>query len=75
MADHSSSIIKGSIPLFGGTGRRRLFCDAYRQQRQKTYFRAYAPSEDSDQTAHSRSLIRIFTGRILDTHGYKVSSC
>ena len=26
---------------------------------------AFAPSEDSDQPAHSRSLIRIFTGRIL----------
>ena len=28
------------------------------------YLRKCAPSEDSDQTAHSRSLIRIFTGRI-----------
>ena len=37
--------------------------------------RTYAPSEDSDQTAHSRSLIRIFTGRILDSEGCKVSSC
>ena len=33
-----------------------------------------ARSEDSDQTAHSRSLIRIFTGRFLDSRGYKVSS-
>ena len=32
-----------------------------------------APSEDSDQTEHSCSLIRIFTGRILNRHGYKVS--
>ena len=32
-------------------------------------------SEDSDQPAHSRSLIRIFTGRILDSQGCKVSSC
>ena len=37
--------------------------------------REYAPSEDSDQPAHSRSLIRILTGRILDNQGYKVSSC
>ena len=36
----------------------------YEPTRQKTYLRHYAPSEDSDQTAHSRSLIRIFTGRI-----------
>ena len=34
-------------------------------QRQKTYFRTWAPSKDSDQPAHSHSLIRIFTGRIL----------
>ena len=34
-----------------------------------------APSEDSDQPAHSRSLIRIFTGRILDSHWCWVSSC
>ena len=41
------------------------------------YLRTCAPSEDSDQTAHSRSLIRIFTGRISDSRwqGYKVSSC
>ena len=44
-------------------------------QRQKTYLWTCAPSEDSDQTAHSRSLIRIFTGRILDSQGCKVSSC
>ena len=33
------------------------------------------PREDSDQSAHSRSLIRIFTGRILDSQRFKVSSC
>ena len=38
------------------------------------YLRTRAPSEDSDQTAHSRSLIRIFTGRNLDSQGCKVSS-
>ena len=32
-----------------------------------------APSEDSDQPAHSRNLIRIFTGHILDSQGCKVS--
>ena len=41
---------------------------------QKPYLRTYAPSEDSDQTAHSRSLIRTFTGCILDSQGRKVSS-
>ena len=42
---------------------------------QKTYLRTCAPSEDSDQPAHSRSLIRIFTGRILESQGSNVSSC
>ena len=31
--------------------------------------------EDSDQPAHSRSLIRIFTRRILDSQGCQASSC
>ena len=44
-------------------------------QSQKTYLLTCAPSEDSDQPAHSRSLIRIFTERILDSQGCKVSSC
>ena len=34
-----------------------------------------APSDDSDQTTqHTRSLIRIFTGRILESQACKVSS-
>ena len=44
-------------------------------QRKKTYHVKCASSEGSDQPAHSRSLIRIFTCRILDTQGCKVSSC
>ena len=36
----------------------------YVLQRQKIYFRAYVPSENSDQPAHLCSLIRIFTGCI-----------
>ena len=35
-------------------------------QRQKTYLRNYAPSGDSDQPVHSRSVIRTFTGCILE---------
>ena len=35
------------------------------------YRRTCAPSEDSDQPAHSRSLIKILTGRILDSQGCK----
>ena len=30
----------------------------------KTYYKTCATSEDSDQTAHSRRLIRVFAGRI-----------
>ena len=33
---------------------------------EKTYIPTYVSSEDSDQPAHSRSLIRIFTKRIFD---------
>ena len=39
----------------------------YESQRQKTYLRICVPDEDLDQPAHSLSLIRIFTGRILDS--------
>ena len=35
--------------------------------RTATYLRTCAPSEDSDQTARMRSLIRIFTGCILES--------
>ena len=41
-------------------------------QRQKTYLRTCALSEDSDQHAHLRSLIRIVTGRISDSQRCKV---
>ena len=44
-------------------------------QHKKSYLRTCAHSEDSDQTAHSRSLIRIFAGPISDSQAYKVSSC
>ena len=44
-------------------------------QRQKTYLSTCPPSEHSDQPAHSHSLIRIFTDRILDIQECKVSLC
>ena len=34
--------------------------EVFKSQRQMTYLRTYAPSEDPDQTAHSRSLIKLF---------------
>ena len=39
--------------------------------RQKLYIWTCTPGEDSDQPAHSRRLIRIFTGHILDSQGCK----
>ena len=44
-------------------------------QRQKTNLRTCLPSEDSDQPTHLRSLIKIITGHILDSQGFRVSSC
>ena len=41
---------------------------------QKPYPQMYAPSIDTDQPAHSRSLIRTFSVRISDSQGCKVSS-
>ena len=47
----------------------------YEPKRPETRLGTCAPSEYSDQPAHSRSLIRIFTGRILYSQGSTVSSC
>ena len=41
---------------------------------QETNLQTCSPSEDSYQTAHARSLIWIFTGRILNNQICKVSS-
>ena len=46
----------------------------YELHRQKMYLWTCEPSEVSDQTAHLRSLIWCFTGRILDSQWCKVSS-
>ena len=42
--------------------------------RQKLYHRACVPYEASDRPVHSRSLIRIFTGRFLDSQVCKAFS-
>ena len=44
-----------------------------RNARNRTFL-ACAPSQDSDQPAHKRSLIRIFAVRIVDNQGFKISS-
>ena len=54
---------------------RLVISSAFESSRQKTYRQTIAPSDDSDQDAHSRSLIRIFTERILYSQGCTVSSC
>ena len=41
------------------------------QQYQKTYFQTCVLREDSDKSVHSRSLIRIFIGHILDSQDTK----
>ena len=41
----------------------------------KTFLRTCVPGKDSDQLAHLNSLIRIFTGHILDSQGCKASTC
>ena len=47
----------------------------YEPQRQETYLRTCAPSEESDQPARMRRLISILFWRILDSQWSKVSSC
>ena len=51
-----------------------LFLRTNEPKRQEMYLRTCAPSENSAQHALSRSLIRIFSVRILDSQGCKVSS-
>ena len=46
---------------------RRVICVFVGRRCQEINLLTSAPSEDSDQPAHSRSLIGIFTGRFLDS--------
>ena len=64
----STLCVRGSSSCF-------THMNLFEPQGQKPYLQTCAPSEDSDQPAHSRSLIRIFTGRMLDSQGCKVSPC
>ena len=65
---------------FKESGQGRLCLDLehvtlFEPQRQKRYHWAWVSSEDSDELAHTARLIRIFTVRILNSQGCKVSSC
>ena len=51
-----------------------MIYSSYEPQRQKTYLRSCAPSDDSDQPTDLWSVIRIFPGRISDRQRCKVSS-
>ena len=58
------------------TDRRYNFKDVVlRFYHMKMCIRTCTPSEDSDQSADSFSLIRIFTVHSLNSQGCKVSSC
>ena len=62
------------VVIFSIHLNRRVFI-MYEPLRQKTYLRTCAPSEDLDQLAHSRCLIRIFTWRILKSQECNASVC
>ena len=47
----------------------------FKPQCPKMHLRTWDPSKDTDQPAHSCSLIRLFTVHILDSQGCKVSAC
>ena len=47
---------------------------AYEAGHSISYQIACAPSEDSDQPAHPRSLITVFAGHSVTSQGYKASS-
>ena len=54
------------LRIYYGTCKNGTTMERCEPQRQKTYLRIYAPSDDSDQPARMRRLIRIVTGRIFD---------
>ena len=47
----------------------------YEPQRQKTYRQICAPRDNSDKLENASSLVRFFTGRILDSKETKIYSC
>ena len=46
----------------------------YEAESSERYKLTYAPTEDSDQPVHPRSLIRAFNGRSMGSRGSNVSS-
>ena len=56
---------KITFNLFFSVSQGNEITKIYDSQREKMYLKAYAPIEDSDQTAHPRSLIRVFARRFV----------
>ena len=56
--------LKASIISAKLVERNKYTWEPYEQQHEKVYLLEYAPNEVSDQTAHSRSLIRVFVVRM-----------
>ena len=72
---HYNNLFSQNITIHDLLVPTKIQRNMYEQKSQKMYLRTCVPSEDSDQTAHLRSLIRIFTGLILESQGCKASSC
>ena len=71
-----SKYFRGSRRLRDNESRLYLYIDAHIWAAKSiTYLPACASSEDLDQPVHSCSLIRFFTGHILDSWISKFSSC
>ena len=51
----------------GDLDLKKMYTNMHERQRQKKYLLTRVSSEDSDQPAHSCSLIRLFFGRIKDS--------
>ena len=52
----------------------RIIANTFEPGHSISYNIAYVPSEDSDQPAHPRSLIRIFTGQFVASQNSKATS-
>ena len=67
MCRRTSSALSGT-----STYKHILIHVQYELFRQKTYLQTRAPGEDSDQPVHSRRLISIVAGRILNSKDAKI---
>ena len=73
MSAHMCSLLWSAVAVKFDQKHLVMELFIYELLHQKMYLGTGVPSEDSDQPAHSRSLIRIFTWRILDSQVCRVS--